>query len=516
MYFLFDSFKRSLSIFIPENLKLFMLVTVNATIKVYKTVIYTLWWLFVAIFGIDIFIHYYNNFYYELKGFEIVMSHGAFYFFFIRSIIFLFVVALASRSSIYKKDIRYFFSYLKHFIYFVFAILVLQILFVQIPYFVWPLSFVLIMRSIPFVLFISPFYIFSALFFMDSKDEAGALVTSFFKALKMIGYNYPFLFISYSIFFVMNQILYPRLLVAYLMLSGYILQNYSSTLLQIIFIRAFEYIYFFLMVFVICYFVTFYIKSIRDNFHLYFDARKITIFNILHTFVSKLLLLILMLVYLLPTIIFLLLPGRWGTQTRLFYWLEYIFSWLVLKISFLPIKIEGWQNVPKEPAIIVANHQSSLDIPVIIYILERFPHVWLAIKTLMDSPILRFILPRLAVLVDTSSPMKSMRSLIEIQAIVKGQRSHVIVFPEGGRYTDGAIHDFFGGYVILAKKMQRPVVPVYMHGLNKIYPPDTFWVHYAKVHVVIGESMMMEEHETEAQFNQRVYDWFVRQAQQKS
>lgn len=238
-----------------------------------------------------------------------------------------------------------------------------------------------------------------------------------------------------------------------------------------------------------------------------------TIGILVRTLMSRLLLLLIMIVYLIPTLIFLLLPKRWQIESKLFYWMEYIFCWLVLKLSFIPYTVVGAENVPHYPAIIVANHQSSFDIPVLVYVLKRYPHIWLAIKTLLDSPILRFIVPRLAVLVDMSTPIAGMRSLIEAIKIANGHQCHIIIFPEGGRYTDGTIHDFFAGYVILAKKTGRPIVPIYMNNLNKVYPPDSFWIHYYPVTVTVGKPMMIEEGESEEIFNQRVHRWFVDQAQ---
>lgn len=235
--------------------------------------------------------------------------------------------------------------------------------------------------------------------------------------------------------------------------------------------------------------------------------------TLIRTLVSRFLLFILMLIYALPMLIFLLLPKRWGVESRFYYWFEYVFCWLILKFSFINFTFVGRENLPDQPAVIVANHQSSFDIPVIAYALHGYPHLWLAINTLMKSPILRFILPRVAVLVDVSTPMSGMRSLIAAIKLVNGKRSHVVIFPEGGRYTDGQIHDFFGGYVILAKKMGRPVVPIYMNNLNKVYPPDSFLVYNFPVTVTIGKPMIIEEGETDEVFNQRVYRWFEEQAQ---
>jgi 1-acyl-sn-glycerol-3-phosphate acyltransferase len=205
------------------------------------------------------------------------------------------------------------------------------------------------------------------------------------------------------------------------------------------------------------------------------------------------------------------LPKKWLYQSKIFFWLCDVFYRLILFFSMLPIKIVGKENIPREPAIIIANHQSSLDIPLIGYVLHRFPHIWLAKAELMDSPILRFVLPRVAVLTDMSSPYKGMRSLIRIINLMNGKRIDVIIFPEGSRFTDGSIHDFFSGFVILAKKTGKPVVPIRIFGLNKAYPPDTFLIYRVPIKMIIGKPFIYQETDTEESFKERVYNWFLEQ-----
>jgi len=86
-----------------------------------------------------------------------------------------------------------------------------------------------------------------------------------------------------------------------------------------------------------------------------------------------------------------------------------------------------------------------------------------------------------------------------------------MIFPEGGRYTDGTVHDFYGGFVILAKKTGRPVVPVRIFGVHKVYPPDTFWVQKYPITVVVGKPFVYQEGDTDQAFKDRVYQWFIEQ-----
>lgn len=179
--------------------------------------------------------------------------------------------------------------------------------------------------------------------------------------------------------------------------------------------------------------------------------------------------------------------------------------------SSVPLRIQGKKYLPKVPAIFVANHSSSLDIPILGSLCGAHAHVWLAMSWLTNFFAFRYFLPRTAILVDMSSPQKGVRSLIKTINLVNQHAMHVIIFPEGRRYTDGNIHDFYGGFAILAKKTGLPVIPVRIYNLEKVYPPESFWMHRYPVDVVIGEAMHMRDDESDQEFKDRVHEWFVQQ-----
>lgn len=214
-----------------------------------------------------------------------------------------------------------------------------------------------------------------------------------------------------------------------------------------------------------------------------------------------------------PAIIFLLIPARWRYESRFLFLMANLFYWAAIKCSLLPVTWIGWENLPNEPVVFAANHQSSLDIPLVGVLARSKPHIWLALKELIDrSYILRFILPRVGVLVDTSSQPAAARSLIKTIDIVNDNKNlDIMIFPEGGRFIDGSVHEFLGGFAILAKKTERPIVPVRIFGANKVYPPGTFLIHWHPIKVVIGKPMCQEDEETLEAFRERVYEWFVKQ-----
>lgn len=212
-----------------------------------------------------------------------------------------------------------------------------------------------------------------------------------------------------------------------------------------------------------------------------------------------------------PFLFCLLIPHRYIVDNPLFIAVSRVFYWVVLKMSLLPITYKGLSHIPQEPCIIVANHQSSFDIPLVGYAMKGKPHVWLALRELLTSMfLLRLFLPRIAVLVDTSTPIKGLRTLVEAINLVKSKPWNMIIFPEGGRFTDGKVHEFMAGFALIARKVNRPVVPMKIIGIDKVYPPNSFIVYKHPVTVVIGAPFFVQEGETDEEFTQRVYDWFVR------
>ncbi len=237
----------------------------------------------------------------------------------------------------------------------------------------------------------------------------------------------------------------------------------------------------------------------------------VSISTITFTLIGRLFLII-FLIFLAPFLLLsLLMPRKLLVDNWLFKIVSRIFYWFCVRCSFIPISYEGLENIPQEPSVIISNHQSSFDIPLIGYALGNRSHVWLAWSELAKSVLLRFLLPRNSILVDTSSPVKGMRTLVQAIQIVKTHPWDLIIFPEGGRYTDGTVREFFGGFALIAKKINRPVVPIKIIGVNKVYPPNTFWIYYHPVTVIIGAPFHILPDETDESFKNRIFQWYLQQ-----
>jgi len=234
---------------------------------------------------------------------------------------------------------------------------------------------------------------------------------------------------------------------------------------------------------------------------------------IFHTLISRFLLLIIMILGVPVFLLMILLPKKYRYKSKILFGSMRFFYWVVVKATLVPVSFEGGEHIPDEPAVFVANHQSALDIPLLGVFTKGRPHVWLARYELMRWKLLRWVLPRMAVVINPLSREKAMGSLRQLLKLAKAQPLDVMIFPEGARYADDKVHKFYGGFAMVAKMLNYKVVPVYISGVNKVYPPDTFWVTRHPITVTAGKAFELENNESDDAFKERVYQWFVEQSE---
>jgi len=233
--------------------------------------------------------------------------------------------------------------------------------------------------------------------------------------------------------------------------------------------------------------------------------------RLIHSCISRCLIGVLFLVYSIPIAIIMCIPRKHRLKSRLVFFVIDSFYRAVLFCLFIPISIHGKENIPHEPAIFIANHQSSIDIPLFGSLVHGEPHVWLARADATAYKIIRYFYSLLAVIVDLSSPVASYRSIRTLLDIAYETKAHLMLFPEGERHTDGRVHEFVNGFVFLAKKTRRPVVPICILGVNYVYPPKTFLLTRLPIHVLIGEPFVYQEDDTDESFKEKIISWYNRQ-----
>lgn len=134
--------------------------------------------------------------------------------------------------------------------------------------------------------------------------------------------------------------------------------------------------------------------------------------------------------------------GRWMWWTTPFWWRD----------------VRGLEHVRSGPYVIVANHQSTIDIPC----LYGLP---LPIKISARPGIFR--VPVMGLFLRWSGQVDTGRFLDEGRAALADGFS-VVVFPEGSRSPDGSVQRFHTGAFQLAAETGAPILPVAMDGAQWI------------------------------------------------
>ena len=134
------------------------------------------------------------------------------------------------------------------------------------------------------------------------------------------------------------------------------------------------------------------------------------------------------------------------------------------------VVVYGFERLPRGASIVMANHSSNLDPPVLIPLLPGRVVIYLK-ASLMKIPVLGYAM-RLAgfipVLRDGSVESAKAAGAAAERAIEQG--SCLVLFPEGTRSRDGSLLPFKRGPFILAMQSGAPVVPVSIVGATRLLP----------------------------------------------
>jgi 1-acyl-sn-glycerol-3-phosphate acyltransferase len=148
------------------------------------------------------------------------------------------------------------------------------------------------------------------------------------------------------------------------------------------------------------------------------------------------------------------------------------------KLNPWRIRISGLENLQADRVyVIVSNHQSLADIPVIAHL--RIDTKWMTKAELFRLPLVGWML-RMAgdIPVERSDRSKSARALMRCVQHLRQQCS-VVFFPEGSRSHDGQVLPFAEGPFKLAIREQVSILPLVVEGSGNALPKNS-WVFGAR------------------------------------
>jgi 1-acyl-sn-glycerol-3-phosphate acyltransferase len=123
------------------------------------------------------------------------------------------------------------------------------------------------------------------------------------------------------------------------------------------------------------------------------------------------------------------------------------------------------------PPVVICNHLSNLDGPLLVSILPVNPRVLIKAEA-RKIPVIGWIM-RLAdfVFVDRSSPQHRQEALAAAIEKIKKKHYSFLVFPEGTRSRNGVTQDFKKGSFLIALRAGVPLLPVKISGTHQLMPP---------------------------------------------
>src|SRR5436309_13852087 len=178
-----------------------------------------------------------------------------------------------------------------------------------------------------------------------------------------------------------------------------------------------------------------------------------------------------------------------------YYWLGYNLSRFLAQLFFGFRILHRERVIQTGPVILAMNHQSFFDPPLAGNACDR-AIFFLAKKSLMNVPVLGWLLPKLNVIpVNLEGGDRSaLKALIRI--LRAGECA--LVFPEGTRTPDGTLQPALPGVGLLIAKTRAPVVPMRIFGAHGVWPIHGKLQLSGKITIVVGEPLHFPEEDLAA------------------
>jgi len=194
-------------------------------------------------------------------------------------------------------------------------------------------------------------------------------------------------------------------------------------------------------------------------------------------------------------------------------------TWILpIARAFAWIRVTGPEHLDavRGPVIFAANHQSHMDTPVVMAALP--PRLRYRVAPAMAKEFFKaHFFPRehgrrewftnslnyyLAALFFNAFPLPQReagaRQTLRYIGDVLGDGFSVLIFPEGRRSETGEIAPFRPGIGMIGSRLEVPVVPVRIEGLDKVLHPSWRMARPGRVRVAFGAPMRLEGEDYEA------------------
>lgn len=194
------------------------------------------------------------------------------------------------------------------------------------------------------------------------------------------------------------------------------------------------------------------------------------------------------------------------------WWNHGVIVWLRW-ICGVRYRVEGLENIPPRPYVVVAKHQSEWE--TFFLQLPFAPVCTILKKELLEMPVFGWGLATVKpIAIDRSARRESLRQILDDGCNRLAEGICVLIFPEGTRTEIGKVGRYARGGADLAQKGNVPLVPV-AHNAGECWPSKHFIKYPGLITVVIGTPMDSQLTDSRSLMN-RAEAWIEAEVQRVS
>ncbi|PFA23019.1 MULTISPECIES: lysophospholipid acyltransferase family protein [Bacillus cereus group] len=181
-------------------------------------------------------------------------------------------------------------------------------------------------------------------------------------------------------------------------------------------------------------------------------------------------------------------------KDRLVYKTTNWFGKKMVRVAGSTVQVNGLENVPKDkPVLVVSNHQSNMDIPVLLGYLNK-PIGFVSKAEIKKFPLVPTWMELMnCVFMDRSNRRQSLQAIKDGIELLKNGHS-IVIFPEGTRSKGGEMGEFKAGSFHLAIKAGVAILPVTLEGTYKMFEENGNRMKPAQATVTISKPITPEQY----------------------
>ncbi|MFT6464507.1 lysophospholipid acyltransferase family protein [Halopseudomonas sp.] len=181
------------------------------------------------------------------------------------------------------------------------------------------------------------------------------------------------------------------------------------------------------------------------------------------------------------------IPSAKLRSTLIISWWSRMAIWLTKHLVGIRYEVIGRENIPDQPGVILANHQSTWETFFLQQVFQ--PQTQLIKKELLYVPFFgwAFALAK-PIAIDRKNGRDSLKQLSLIGGKRLAEGFWILVFPEGTRMLPGTTIKFSRGGAALACANDAPVVPV-AHNAGEFWPKVGWGKRPGIIKVMIGPAL---------------------------